>query len=67
MANFSLVILEYTTSDNLIKCKKNWIEKLNPEYNLNRLAGSGYVHTPASIEKMRTLALVLREKTQRES
>jgi group I intron endonuclease len=59
MANFSLVILEYTTSDNLIKCEQKWIDLLNPEYNLNRLAGnsSGYVHTPESIEKMRTLAL----------
>ena len=59
MANFSLVILEYTTSDNLIKCEQKWIDKLNSEYNLNKLAGnsSDYVHTPESIEKMRTLAL----------
>lgn len=59
MANFSLVILEYTTSDNLIKCEQKWIDMLNPKYNLNRLAGnsSGYTHTPESIEKIRTLAL----------
>lgn len=57
MANFSLVILEYTTSDNLIKCEQKWIDCLNPEY--NRLAGnsSGYKHTPESIEKLRSLAL----------
>ena len=59
MANFSLVILEYTTSDNLIKCEQKWIDMLNPKYNLNRLAGnsSGYIHTPESIEKIRTFAL----------
>lgn len=59
MANFYLVILKYTTSDNFIKCEQKLIDKLNPEYNLNRLAGnsSGYVHTPESIEKLRTLAL----------
>ena len=59
MAKFSLVILEYTTSDNLIKCEQKWIDTINPEYNLNMIAGnsSGYIHTPESIEKMRTLAL----------
>jgi group I intron endonuclease len=59
MVNFSLVILEYTTSDNLIKCEQKWIDLLKPEYNLKPQAGNskGYIHTPESIEIMRSLAL----------
>lgn len=59
MDNFSLVILEYCTSDDLIYCEQKWIDLLKPEYNLNPLAGNskGYKHTPESIEKIRSQVL----------
>lgn len=55
MVNFSLYILEYTSSDNLITCEQNWIDIINPEYNLNPNAGNskGYKHTEKSIQKIR--------------
>lgn len=59
MANFSLVILEYTTSDKLIACEQKWIDLLKPEYNLSLMAGSskGYTHTDESLEKIRKATL----------
>nr|YP_009722355.1 hypothetical protein [Morchella importuna]QGN66757.1 hypothetical protein [Morchella importuna] len=59
MVNFSLVILEYTDSENLISCEQKWIDFLKPEYNLNPTAGNskGYKHTEESLEKIRTAAL----------
>ena len=59
MANFSLIILEYTTSDNVIKCEQKWIDLLKPGYNLNPVAGNstGYIHKPESIVKIRDSAL----------
>lgn len=59
MFNFSLVILEYTTSDQLIACEQKWIDLLKPEYNLCPVAGSskGYTHTDESLEKMRKATL----------
>lgn len=59
MTNFSLYILEYTTSDNLIVCEQKRIDTVKPEYNLNPLASSskGYRHNTESLEKMRTAAL----------
>lgn len=55
LINFSLVILEHTDRDNLIKCEQKWIDLLKPEYNLNQIAGNslGYKHTPKSLENMR--------------
>jgi len=32
--NFSLVILEYSNSENLILCEQKWINLLKPEYNI---------------------------------
>lgn len=54
LSNFSLVILEYTSSENLIACEQKWIDLLKPEYNTNPTAGSskGNIHTAESIEKM---------------
>jgi len=54
LSNFSLVILEYTSSEDLIACEQKWIDLLKPEYNTNPTAGSskGYIHTAESIEKM---------------
>lgn len=59
MSNFSLYILEYTNSENLIVCEQKWIDLLKPDYNINPLAGNskGYKHTEESLEKMRSLAL----------
>nr|QDG01212.1 GIY-YIG endonuclease [Scytalidium sp.] len=53
MNNFNLHILEYSNSENLIMCEQKWIDIINPEYNLNPIAGSskGYKHSPESIEK----------------
>ena len=62
MENFSLIILEYTTYDNVINCEQQWIDSLKPEYNINLVAGnsSGYKHTPPPLEskiKMRKMRL----------
>jgi group I intron endonuclease len=57
--NFTLVILEYTDSNNLILCEQKWIDRFKPEYNTNPTASStlGYKHTLKSLEKMREAAL----------
>lgn len=59
MANFSLYILEYTNSEDIISCEQNWINSIHPEYNINPQAGNskGYKHTDESLVKMRNLAL----------
>jgi group I intron endonuclease len=59
MINFSLIILEYTSSENLISCEQKWIDLLKPEYNINPTAGSskGYKHLEENLEKMRSAAL----------
>lgn len=64
MDNFALVILEYTTSDDLISCEQKWIDLLKPVYNLNPYAGNskGYKHTPESIEKIRSMVLGRKHK-----
>ena len=38
MKNFSLVILEYSDSENLVLCEQKWINFLKPEYNIIYLA-----------------------------
>lgn len=38
MKNFSLVILEYSDSENLIFCEQKWIDLLKPEYNTSYIA-----------------------------
>lgn len=55
LENFSLYILEYTDSENLISCEQRWIDLLKPEYNLNPTAGSskGYKHTEESLSKIK--------------
>jgi group I intron endonuclease len=44
--NFSLDILEYCESSILIKREQYYIDTLNPEYNILKIAGSsfGYKH-----------------------
>lgn len=58
MANFSLYVLEYANSDNVISCEQNWINIINPEYNINPNAGNskGYKHTDEALE-MRNISL----------
>lgn len=55
MINFSLVILEYVKSENLIPCEQKWLDFLKPDYNLNPQAGNskGYKHSPESLDKIR--------------
>jgi len=57
--NFSLTILEYTDSKNLISCEQKWIDQLKPGYNVNPTAGNskGYKHSEESIEKIRRAVL----------
>ena len=59
MENFTLVILEYTNSENLIPSEQKWIDRIKPEYNLNPSAynSKGYKHTIESIEKMSKVAI----------
>lgn len=59
MEGFNLHILEYSDSENIIKCEQKWIDLLKPEYNTNPLAGSskGYKHTIEAIQKMKALAI----------
>ena len=60
LANFTLVILEYTTkrSEDLIRCEQKWIDLLKREYNLGPQAGNTKgVHTIESKEKIRCKVL----------
>lgn len=51
IGNFSLIILEYTTVENLLEREQHWLDKLNPEYNTLERAGNsqGYKQTPENI------------------
>jgi len=54
MENFSLVILEYTNSENLTLCEKKWINLLKPVYNYNLIGNiKKYKHTVENIDKTR--------------
>lgn len=66
ITNFSLLILEYTDSDNLVYCEQKWIDLLKPDYNLNPLAGNskGYKHTLESLEKMKNRVISSETKTK---
>ena len=66
LANFSLLILEYTDTKNLISCEQKWIDFLKPAYNLNPTAGNskGYKHTPESLEKMNNRIISSETKTK---
>jgi group I intron endonuclease len=57
MTNFTLYILEYTNSENIISREQNWIDIVKPEYNTkpNAANSKGYKHTDETIEKMRKL------------
>jgi group I intron endonuclease len=53
-SNFSLNILEYCEPDVLIKREQYYIDLLNPEYNILRIAGSslGFKHSEAAKTQM---------------
>lgn len=40
MSNFTLVILKYTNSKNVISCEREFINLLKPEYNINLIGNS---------------------------
>ncbi len=54
---FSLVILEYCSIENLDKCEQFWISLLEPEYNILKFVKTslGYKHTETSLSKMKGL------------
>lgn len=58
-SNFSLEILEYCNSGDLLKREQYYLDNLKPEYNIVKTAGStlGYKHTEKSLQKMRDFAL----------
>lgn len=53
-SNFQLEILEYCTKENAVGREQYYIDLLNPEYNLNLIAGSrfGSTHTEETKKKM---------------
>jgi len=55
MVNFTLVILKYSISEDVINFEQKWIDLFKPEYNINPTAGisKGYNHSEKSIEKIR--------------
>ena len=60
---FSLEILEYCSSKDIIKREQYYLDLLKPKYNTLRIAGSsyGYKHNEASLIKLKTR--VVTEKT----
>ena len=60
--NFSLTILEFCEANDLMNREKYYFEVYTPEYNILKtpgspFRGSGWKHTEASIENMRTAAV----------
>jgi group I intron endonuclease len=53
--NFTLDIMEYCEPDILIEREQYYINKLNPEYNILKIAGNrlGFKHSEATKNKMR--------------
>ena len=58
-SKFSLYILEYCTSENVLEREQYYLDKIQPEYNIVENAGStlGYKHTEDSLAKMRNFVL----------
>jgi group I intron endonuclease len=59
LENFTLEILEYCSKDTTIEKEQYYLDKLQPEYNLLKKAGSifGFKHSLSSRKKMSELAL----------
>lgn len=53
-SNFTFEILEYCDSVDLLKCEQHYIDKLKPEYNILKIAGSslGYRHSDETRAKI---------------
>ena len=52
MKNFSLVILEYSNSENLVLCEQKWINFLKPEYNIrSAIENTKYLKYTMKIKK----------------
>lgn len=54
-SNFTIEILEYCDPSEVIYREQYYLDSLNPEYNILKVAGSsfGYKHTEETISKMR--------------
>lgn len=54
-ANFSLEILEFCGTEELLKREQHYLEILKPQYNILEIAGSilGYKHTEETLAKLR--------------
>jgi len=46
MNNFTLVILKYTNSKNVISCERKFINLLKPEYNKNLIGNNTKKYKP---------------------
>lgn len=51
--NFSLIILEYTNKDNLIRSEQYWIDSITPGYNILTTAGSWSNHHHSEEAKLK--------------
>nr|QCW06880.1 hypothetical protein [Drechslerella brochopaga] len=65
-SKFKLEILEYCEPSTVIEKEQNYIDLLNPDYNILKVAGSlfGYKHSPETINKMREIALNRSDETK---
>ncbi len=51
--NFSLIILEYTNKENLIRSEQYWIDSITPSYNILTVAGSWSNHRHTEDAKLK--------------
>jgi len=65
-SKFKLEILEYCEPSIVIEREQYFIDLLNPDYNILKVAGSlfGYKHSPESLEKMKEIALNRSDETK---
>jgi group I intron endonuclease len=58
-SNFSFSILEYCDPARVLEREQYYMDHLNPEYNILKIAGSstGYKHSREAIEKIRNSRL----------
>lgn len=57
--NFEYTILEFVDPQRVLEAEQAWMDKLNPKYNILKLAGTrrGHKHSPETKEKMRQAKL----------
>lgn len=58
-SNFRFEILEYCSSEDVLRREQYYLDLIKPQYNIAKIAGStlGYKHSQESIEKMRNIIL----------